>query len=150
MAPEQFRGLSTKAADIFAFGVVLFEMIAGARPYPKEDILATALRRVCDDAPGLRSVSPAVAESWDRAVARALQRSPDERQARAGAIVPGTESRTCWAARALSGTPVCMSAGADLCLGERSASTRTLRFYPFARGRLTERFVTASFLHFGS
>jgi len=79
MAPEQFRGIVTNASDIFAFGIVVFEMIAGVRPYPKEDILQTALRRVCDDAPRLRLVRPQAPESWDAAVARALSRDPEAR-----------------------------------------------------------------------
>jgi serine/threonine protein kinase len=91
MAPEQFRGTVTKAVDIFAFGVVLFEMLAGTRPYPKEDILQAALRRVCDDAPRLRALRPQAPEAWDAVVARALSREAAERFPSAGAAACGLE-----------------------------------------------------------
>jgi serine/threonine protein kinase len=87
MAPEQFRGSVTKAADIFAFGILLFEMIAGVRPYPKEELLQAALRRVCDDAPALSSRRGDVPEAWNRAIGKALHRDPVQRFASAGELI---------------------------------------------------------------
>jgi serine/threonine protein kinase len=92
MAPEQFRGTVARTVDIFAFGVVLFEIITGVRPWPKEDVLQAALRRVCDDAPRLRSVRPQAPEAWDFAIARALSRNPAVRFESAAALARALET----------------------------------------------------------
>src|SRR5262249_45005117 len=52
MAPEQVEGGRplTAAADIYAFGVVLFEMVTGRLPFVGETPLATAVMRIREDA----------------------------------------------------------------------------------------------------
>jgi len=92
MAPEQFRGNSvTKAADIFSFGVILFEMLTGVRPYPREELFYAALRRVADDAPRLSSVREGTSEIDDEILARALARDPAARFSSAGAVAEAFE-----------------------------------------------------------
>jgi len=92
MAPEQFRGNTVKpAADIFSLGVILFEMLAGARPYPKEDIFPAALRRVADDAPPLSSLRAGTPEALDDVLAQTLSRDPSARFPSAEALVRALE-----------------------------------------------------------
>ncbi len=80
MAPEQFRTASAaKSADIYAFGLILFEMIAGARPFPAEDLLPAVIRRTTEDAPRVSGVAPGAPRAWDDAIARALLREPSMR-----------------------------------------------------------------------
>jgi predicted Ser/Thr protein kinase len=75
MAPEQARGKSVdKRADIWAFGVVLCEMLTGKRPFQGED-LAETLASVMKDTPDLSSVpSPA-----RRLVEKCLEKDPRKR-----------------------------------------------------------------------
>ena len=88
MAPEQFLSAAvTKAADIYAFGLIVYEMVSGARPVPKEDMLRAAVRRAREDAPPLRSVAKLAPAGLERGVARALAREVRERPASAGEVV---------------------------------------------------------------
>jgi eukaryotic-like serine/threonine-protein kinase len=75
MAPEQARGKTIdKRADIWAFGAVLFEMLAGARAFPGDevsDVLASVLARE----PNLTAVPPRVR----RLLTRCLEKDPRKR-----------------------------------------------------------------------
>ncbi len=75
MAPEQARGKDTdKRADIFAFGVVLHELITGKRLFGGEDV-SEILAKVIRDEPDLSDVPPRVR----RLLAECLQKDPRKR-----------------------------------------------------------------------
>jgi Tol biopolymer transport system component len=73
MAPEQARGKAVdKRADIWAFGVVLFEMLAGRRPFDGEDITGV-LARVLERDPDwalLPPIPPALRSLLERCLAK--------------------------------------------------------------------------------
>jgi serine/threonine protein kinase len=93
MAPEQFRKAPPAiAADLYAFGLILFEMITGQRPFPQEDLLATALRRVADEAPEPASAAAGISSSWNAAVVWTLARIPGHRPASAAAVIAKIEN----------------------------------------------------------
>ena len=72
MAPEQIRGERVDArADIFAFGVVLFELLAGRRPFGREG--NTAAQTTPQSEPSLRSVRPQVPYALQLIVEKALE-----------------------------------------------------------------------------
>lgn len=80
MAPEQFRPVPlTAAVDIYAFGVLLFEMIAGRLPFPEEDLVSAAIRRNAETPPRLSAVAGWAPPGWDAAIAQALARDPAAR-----------------------------------------------------------------------
>ncbi len=75
MAPEQARGKSVdKRADIWAFGVVLYELLAGHRPFKGEDI-SEILAGVIKEQPDLSAVPPQVRPLLERC----LEKDPAKR-----------------------------------------------------------------------
>jgi len=98
MAPEQARGKATdKRADIFAFGVVLHEMITGKRLFGGEDA-GEMLAKVIRDEPDLSDAPPSV----QRLLTECLQKDPRKRLRDIGDVWRLLEGAP---AEAASGTP---------------------------------------------
>jgi TolB-like protein/tetratricopeptide (TPR) repeat protein/predicted Ser/Thr protein kinase len=80
MAPEQLRGEPVDArADIFSFGVMLYEMAAGARPFRGDtsaDLTAAILR---EEPPSLASARTDLPARFVRLVSRCLEKDPRRR-----------------------------------------------------------------------
>jgi serine/threonine-protein kinase len=84
MSPEQVRGMSLdRRSDIWAAGVVAWELVAGRRLYPPGDDIVTAFRIVSQPPPRLRTVEPETAPALDECIARALSPDLDQRFATA-------------------------------------------------------------------
>ncbi|MGH9181597.1 MAG: serine/threonine-protein kinase, partial [Acidimicrobiales bacterium] len=81
MAPEQAEGSELgPQADVFATGVMLYELLAGALPYSEEGgALAIVYRHVYEDPIPLREAAPEVPAPLADVTMRALARHPDDR-----------------------------------------------------------------------
>jgi eukaryotic-like serine/threonine-protein kinase len=80
MAPEQVRGQTADhRADIFAFGAILYEMLAGKRAFQKPTSADTMSAILNEDPPGISQVTPNVAPALQRVVHRCLEKIPDQR-----------------------------------------------------------------------
>ena len=79
MAPEQARGRAVdRRADIWAFGVVLYEMLTGKRAFEGEDISIT-LAGVLKEDVDWSALPAGVAPSWRRLLRRCLEKDPKRR-----------------------------------------------------------------------
>lgn len=81
MSPEQLAGAEVgPAADLYALGATLFELLAGRRPY-QADTLGALLRAVASDpVPQLQTLRPELPAALCAEVTRSLAKSPSERQ----------------------------------------------------------------------
>jgi hypothetical protein len=87
MAPEQVEGRSVgPAADLYALGVVMFEMLTGSLPFEGETPLLTAVMRLERTAPSVRARAADVVSRWERVIARCLEREPQKRPSSAHAV----------------------------------------------------------------
>jgi len=80
MAPEQVRGQPVDSrADVWALGVVLFEMLTNAPPFYSEHV-GDSLVRVCSgEYPPATTLNPDLGAGWDAYFALALEVDPDRR-----------------------------------------------------------------------
>ncbi|HEY7024496.1 MAG TPA: serine/threonine-protein kinase, partial [Candidatus Limnocylindrales bacterium] len=81
MAPEQARGeAADQRSDIYAFGLILYDMLAGGRPRVKsDDALAALIDRLEHGPPSLTSIDPGIPAETARIVARCLDVDPAKR-----------------------------------------------------------------------
>jgi serine/threonine-protein kinase len=87
LAPEQVSGgPATPATDVYAVGVVLFEMLAGSPPFDGGTPLATALAHRDDAAPDVRSIRPEVPAALAAVVTTAMAKRPEDRYPTAAAM----------------------------------------------------------------
>ena len=79
MSPEQARGARLDhRTDIFSFGVVLYEMLTGVRPFKRATQGDTLHAILYEDPPALPRVDPAM-PALDRIIRRCLEKKPEER-----------------------------------------------------------------------
>jgi eukaryotic-like serine/threonine-protein kinase len=85
LAPEQVTGgISDARTDVYAAGIMLFELLTGTQPHIGESPLAVAYKHVNDIVPAPSSVLPGIAPALDALVAMATSRDPELRPPNAG------------------------------------------------------------------
>jgi eukaryotic-like serine/threonine-protein kinase len=80
MAPEQVRGQTAgHRADIFAFGAILYEMLAGKRAFQKPTSADTMNAILNEEPPGISHVTANTPPALHRVVHRCLEKNPEQR-----------------------------------------------------------------------
>jgi beta-lactam-binding protein with PASTA domain/serine/threonine protein kinase len=88
LAPELVvDGTSDARADVYAAGVVLYELLTGEKPHAGESPIAIAYKHVHEDVPPPSRLAPAVPPYLDALVARATARDRAQRPADAGVLL---------------------------------------------------------------
>jgi hypothetical protein len=80
MAPEQSQGLGVTAkTDIYALGVIVYEMITGRQPYQADTPMQVMLKHITDPVPSLKEVSANMPPALETVMMRVLAKNPDDR-----------------------------------------------------------------------
>ena len=87
MAPEQLDGGSVDArSDVFAVGVLMYELFGGGAPFAGDSPTAVAYQVLNHDPPPLTEIDGEVPEALSAVVARAMEKRPDRRYQDAGTL----------------------------------------------------------------
>jgi serine/threonine-protein kinase len=80
MSPEQVRGEGVDyRSDIFAFGIILYEMLAGQRAFQRDSDVETMIAILKEDPAELMPAGHAVPRELTELVAHCLEKSPEQR-----------------------------------------------------------------------
>ena len=79
MAPEQIQGRVVPASDIYAIGVVLYEMLTGSHLFESENYIGVLVKHMYEQPRPLRDINPQVSPALEAVVMQALYKEPTRR-----------------------------------------------------------------------
>ena len=80
LSPEQARGgKATVKSDIYAFGIVMYEMLTGQLPFPGDTPVSVALKHLNDKLVPPKELNPSLPQSLENIILRSLAKNPDHR-----------------------------------------------------------------------
>jgi ABC-type transport system substrate-binding protein/predicted Ser/Thr protein kinase len=91
--PEQIEGGTIDGrADLYSLGCVLYECLAGARPFDRESELSVVFAHLNEPPPRLSDLRPELPEAFDAVFASALAKSPDDRYSTCGELAAAAKA----------------------------------------------------------
>jgi serine/threonine-protein kinase len=80
MAPEQAQGMVVDGrADIYALGIILFEVLTGKQPYEADTPMAVAIKHITDPVPHIRQTNPKLPEGMETIIQQAMAKNKNDR-----------------------------------------------------------------------
>jgi serine/threonine protein kinase len=80
MSPEQLEGRpATPASDIYALGLVMYEIVTGARPFQGDTPISAALKRLTEAPAPPGRLQPGLSGVWESVILRCLERDSAQR-----------------------------------------------------------------------
>jgi beta-lactam-binding protein with PASTA domain len=93
LSPEQAQGHAVTArSDLYAIGVILYELLTGTVPFDAESAVTVALKQVSETPIPPRRLNPAVPPELERIVLRALEKDPADRYADADELIAALQA----------------------------------------------------------
>lgn len=93
MAPEQIEGEpASVASDIYALGLVMYEMVTGSRPFSGSTPISAAAKRLVELPPTPRKFDSTLSPVWESVILKCLEREPSKRFADAHEVADALAS----------------------------------------------------------
>ncbi|WP_416354137.1 Stk1 family PASTA domain-containing Ser/Thr kinase [Agrilactobacillus fermenti] len=80
LSPEQAKGsMATKQSDIYALGIILYEMLTGKVPFEGESAVSIAIKHFQDEIPSVQALDPRIPQPLENVVLHATAKDPHDR-----------------------------------------------------------------------
>lgn len=101
IAPEQYKGTPLPVSDIYALGVILFQMLAGSVPFDGPNGHVIIYQHLQEPPPSLSAIRSDIPQAIDMVIQRAMAKEPGERYPSAGELFNDFKAKAVLSAPAL-------------------------------------------------